>query len=73
MGDGAGSPTPDQMAKMKADVALALDEGAFGVSSALIYPPESFQTTEDLIQVSTKPEAWRKTRSGAFASPSVLV
>src|SRR6266498_1186853 len=49
MGDGAGRPTPAQMAKMKADVSLALDQGVFGVSSALIYPPESFQTTGDLI------------------------
>ncbi len=51
MGDGAGSPTPAQMARMKADVSLALDQGAFGVSSALIYPPESFQTTADLIEL----------------------
>jgi N-acyl-D-amino-acid deacylase len=53
MGDGAGSPTPAQMAKMKADVSLALDQGVFGVSSALIYPPESFQTTADLIQLAS--------------------
>jgi N-acyl-D-amino-acid deacylase len=53
MGDGAGSPTPEQMAKMKADVAGALDQGVFGVSSALIYPPESFQTTADLIQLAS--------------------
>jgi N-acyl-D-amino-acid deacylase len=39
------------MAKMKADVSLALDQGVFGVSSALIYPPESFQTTGDLIEL----------------------
>ncbi|MFL5493123.1 MAG: amidohydrolase family protein [Gemmatimonadales bacterium] len=51
MGDGAGSPTPAQMARMKADVSLALEQGVFGVSSALIYPPESFQTTEDLIEL----------------------
>jgi N-acyl-D-amino-acid deacylase len=51
MGDVAGSPTPAQMAKMKADVSLALDQGVFGVSSALIYPPESFQTTGDLIEL----------------------
>jgi len=51
MGDAAGSPTPAQMARMKADVSLALDQGVFGVSSALIYPPESFQTTGDLIQL----------------------
>jgi N-acyl-D-amino-acid deacylase len=53
MGDGAGRPTTAQMAKMKADVSLALDQGVFGVSSALIYPPESFQTTGDLIQLAS--------------------
>ena len=51
MGDGAGTPTPAQMAKMKSDVALAMRAGAFGISSALIYPPDSFQTTEDLIEL----------------------
>jgi N-acyl-D-amino-acid deacylase len=51
MGDAAGSPTAAQMAKMKADVSLALEQGVFGVSSALIYPPESFQTTGDLIEL----------------------
>ena len=49
MGDGAGSPTPRQMEAMKALVAKAMEAGAFGVSSALIYPPDSFQTTPDLI------------------------
>jgi N-acyl-D-amino-acid deacylase len=53
MGDGAGSPTAAQMAKMKADVSLALEQGAFGVSSALIYPPDGFQTTGDLIELAT--------------------
>src|SRR3954463_14596633 len=36
MGDGAGAPSPAQMAKMKSDVALAMRAGAFGISSALI-------------------------------------
>jgi N-acyl-D-amino-acid deacylase len=49
MGDGAGHPTPAQMARMKADVALAMDAGAFGIATALIYPPHSFQTTEELV------------------------
>ncbi|MGH7527555.1 MAG: N-acyl-D-amino-acid deacylase family protein, partial [Gemmatimonadales bacterium] len=29
----------------------AMEAGAFGISSALIYPPESFQTTADLIEL----------------------
>jgi N-acyl-D-amino-acid deacylase len=36
---------------MKQEVALAMDAGAFGISSALIYPPHSFQTTADLIEL----------------------
>jgi N-acyl-D-amino-acid deacylase len=51
MGDADGRPTPEQMARMKADVARAMDAGVFGISSALIYPPHSFQTTADLIEL----------------------
>lgn len=49
MGDGAGRPTPAQLDAMKAQVATAMKAGAFGIASALIYPPDSFQTSEDLI------------------------
>jgi N-acyl-D-amino-acid deacylase len=45
MGDKAGTPTPDQLAKMQADVATAMQEGVFGVTSALIYPPMSYIDT----------------------------
>jgi N-acyl-D-amino-acid deacylase len=49
MGDGAGRPTPAQLDAMKALVAKAMKAGAFGIASALIYPPDSFQSSEDLI------------------------
>ncbi len=49
MGDGDGRPTPAQLAAMEREVEAAMRAGAFGISSALIYPPDSFQTTEDLI------------------------
>jgi N-acyl-D-amino-acid deacylase len=49
MGDADGRPTPVQVEAMKALVAKAMAGGAFGISSALIYAPESFQTTEDLV------------------------
>jgi N-acyl-D-amino-acid deacylase len=49
MGDGAGHPTEAQLESMKQLVATAMRSGAFGISSALIYAPESFQTTEDLV------------------------
>src|SRR5688500_12538722 len=51
MGDGAGLPTPQQMEEMKSLVGTAMEAGVFGISSALIYPPDSFQTTEDLIEL----------------------
>src|SRR3954447_24289212 len=51
MGDGAGTPTPAQLAQMKSDVTLAMHSGALGISSALIYPPDSYQSTADLIEL----------------------
>jgi hypothetical protein len=51
MGDKAGAPTPAQMAAMEKEVGIAMRAGAFGITSALIYPPSSFQTTEDLIKL----------------------
>ncbi|MGB3846734.1 MAG: amidohydrolase family protein [Sphingopyxis sp.] len=49
MGDGAGSPTAAQLEAMGREVRIAMDNGAFGITSALIYPPSSFQTTSDLV------------------------
>lgn len=51
MGDAAGAPTKAQMDAMKKEVAAAMKAGVFGVTSALIYPPSSFQTTADLIEL----------------------
>ncbi len=42
-------PTPEQLARMQALVEQAMEEGALGVSSALIYPPGSYARTEELI------------------------
>jgi N-acyl-D-amino-acid deacylase len=39
------------MARMQAEVARALDQGAFGLSTGLIYPPGSFTSTEELIEL----------------------
>ena len=51
MGDGAGTPTPQQLAKMKELVATAMRAGAMGIATALIYPPDSFQSTQDLVEL----------------------
>lgn len=49
MGDRAGAPDAGQLAAMRREVRTALDAGAFGIATALIYPPDSYQTTADLI------------------------
>jgi N-acyl-D-amino-acid deacylase len=51
MGEADGRPTPQQMEEMKAHVEEAMKAGALGLGTALIYPPDSFQTTEDLIEL----------------------
>lgn len=52
MGDVAGHPTPEQLDAMKMHVDEAMRAGAMGIATALIYPPDSFQSTEDLIELS---------------------
>ncbi|MGY4395429.1 N-acyl-D-amino-acid deacylase [Sphingomonas sp. UYAg733] len=49
MGDAAGHPSPVQLDAMRSEVATAMRAGVFGIATALIYPPDSFQTTDDLI------------------------
>lgn len=49
MGDVDGTPTDSQMAIMKEEVSKAMQSGAFGISTALIYPPGSFHGTAELI------------------------
>lgn len=51
MGDVAGEPTAQQMERMKAHVEEAMRAGAMGIATALIYPPDSFQSTGDLVQL----------------------
>ncbi|HEY2780711.1 MAG TPA: amidohydrolase family protein [Steroidobacteraceae bacterium] len=51
MGDVAGHPNAAQMEAMKAHVDTAMRAGAMGIATALIYPPDSFQSTEDLIEL----------------------
>lgn len=49
MGDGAGTPTPVQLDAMRGLVDRAMQAGAFGISTALMYPPDRFHATEDLV------------------------
>ncbi len=43
-----GSPTPAETEAMQTLVRQAMEDGAFGVASALIYPPGSYATTREL-------------------------
>jgi len=49
VGDVDREPTPAEMEKMKGLVAEAMQQGAFGISTALIYPPGHYAKTEELI------------------------
>ncbi|UCG15691.1 MAG: D-aminoacylase [Phycisphaerales bacterium] len=42
-------PTPEELDRMRALVRQAMEEGAMGVSSALIYTPAFFADTEELV------------------------
>ena len=50
----AGPANDEQVARMQAEVVKALDEGAIGISTGLIYPPGSYASTEELIAL-TRP------------------
>ena len=45
-------PSPSEMERMKAHVAEAMEEGALGVTSALIYAPATYAKTAELIGLS---------------------
>lgn len=44
-------PSADDMARMKSAVAQAMDAGAFGLSTGLIYLPGTFSKTEEIIEL----------------------
>jgi N-acyl-D-amino-acid deacylase len=51
MGDVAGTPSAPQLDKMKSHVDEAMRAGAVGIATALIYPPATFQSTDELVQL----------------------
>ena len=44
-------PTPDELERMKALVRTAMEEGALGVGSSLIYAPAFYADTQELIEL----------------------
>jgi N-acyl-D-amino-acid deacylase len=54
LGEDDVQPTPAQLDQMKALVRLAMEEGAMGVGSALIYAPGTFAKTPELTALVTE-------------------
>ncbi len=52
LGPGDAQPNATQLEEMKALVARAMDEGAFGLSTGLYYAPQSYSKTEEVIELS---------------------
>lgn len=44
-------PTPEELEQMRALVRQAMEEGALGVGSSLIYPPAFYAKTKELIEI----------------------
>ncbi len=51
MADRIGDPSADELALMREVTDEAMGDGAFGVATALIYPPNAFSTTDELVEV----------------------
>jgi dihydroorotase/N-acyl-D-amino-acid deacylase len=51
MGQASGAPNAAQLESMRSVVRQAMKDGAFGISSALIYPPGAYATTAELIEM----------------------
>ncbi len=49
LGSGDVQPTPDQLVKMEGLVRNAMEEGALGLTDALIYAPATFAKTPELV------------------------
>jgi len=57
-------PTPEELAQMKALVAKAMEDGAVGLSTGLIYPPGCFAKPDEIIELAKVVAA----RDGIYAS-----
>ena len=53
LGKGDVDPTPAQLAAMQNDVRFAMNEGAMGVGSSLIYAPAFYAETPELVALAT--------------------
>jgi len=51
LGTSARAPTPAELARMRAAMDSAMKAGVLGMTTALIYPPSSYATTDELVEV----------------------
>jgi len=51
LGSTDAPPTAAQLEEMKAQVARAMDDGAFGISTGLYYAPQNYAKTEEVIEL----------------------
>ena len=54
LGENDVDPTPEQLERMRALVRQAMNEGAMGVGSSLIYAPGNFAGTDELVALTTE-------------------
>ena len=64
LGRSARAPNPDELTRMRAIMDTAMRGGAQGMTTALIYPPSSYSTTEELVEVARAAAL----RGGIYAS-----
>lgn len=57
LGDGRRAATEDELARMRALLAEAADQGVFGLSTGLIYAPGSFADTAEVVALATEAAA----------------
>lgn len=51
LGNDARAPNAEELERMREIMRSAMRQGAMGMTTALIYPPSSFATTEELVQM----------------------
>ncbi len=54
LGQGDVDPTPEQLGRMRGLVRSAMNEGAMGVGSSLIYVPATFAETDELVALASE-------------------
>ena len=64
MGEGKRAPTPEELDKLKYEMDKAMDQGALGLTTGLIYPPGCFADMDELVELAKVAAA----KGGIYAS-----